>query len=169
MTPTYIKALLRHNGKKPAGRKVWSIDLETTWLPFFMATNVSGDTQLPSDALGCPLRLAIASDGAVKFGKSGRPTFKVAKELGEAVKMVRENFVTTLQTYSHNVATQNPDGYKAEVDKAMSAGQPIMVKDKETLDKAVAIMRERELAEAIRQAETPTPKAREAELAEVTS
>jgi len=28
-TPSYIKALLIPNGKKPAGRKVWSIDLET--------------------------------------------------------------------------------------------------------------------------------------------
>src|SRR3990172_124444 len=33
-TPSYIKSLLIPNGKKPAGRKVWSIDLETVWLPF---------------------------------------------------------------------------------------------------------------------------------------
>ena len=38
-TPNYIKSLLAPNTKKPQGRKVWSIDLETVWLPFFTATN----------------------------------------------------------------------------------------------------------------------------------
>ena len=40
-TPSYIKALLIRNGKKPAVRRVWSIDLETVWLPFFTATKIA--------------------------------------------------------------------------------------------------------------------------------
>jgi hypothetical protein len=40
-TPNYIKSLVMPNGKKPAGRRVWSIDLETVWLPFFYATNTA--------------------------------------------------------------------------------------------------------------------------------
>ena len=32
--PGYIAALLQPQPSKPTGRKVWSIDLETVWLPF---------------------------------------------------------------------------------------------------------------------------------------
>ena len=56
-SPNYIKSLLIPSIKKPQGRKVWSIDLEQVWLPFFTATNTQGDTAIPVDALGCPLRL----------------------------------------------------------------------------------------------------------------
>jgi len=95
-TPNYIKALLVPNGRKPAGRKVWSIDLETTWLPFFTATNVMGETRIAPDALGAPLRLAYNADGSVKFSKTGRPVTKVVKELSDQIRMVRENFTASL-------------------------------------------------------------------------
>ena len=72
-TPQYIKALLKPNGTKPAGRRVWSIDLESVWLPFFTATNTMGDTALAAESLGAPLRLAYDPDGTPKFSKSGRP------------------------------------------------------------------------------------------------
>ncbi|MDP3062489.1 MAG: hypothetical protein Q8O40_04650 [Chloroflexota bacterium] len=39
--PSYIAALLQPQPSKPTGRKVWSIDLETVWLPFLTATNVT--------------------------------------------------------------------------------------------------------------------------------
>ena len=63
---TYIKQLLIPNGKKPQGRRVWAIDLETVWMPFFTATNTMGDTALPADVLGAPLRLAYNGDGSGK-------------------------------------------------------------------------------------------------------
>jgi hypothetical protein len=44
--PNYIAALLQPQTQKPTGRKVWSIDLETVWLPFFHATNVAGFGQI---------------------------------------------------------------------------------------------------------------------------
>ena len=84
-TPDYIKALLRPNGRKPAGRRVWSIDLETVWLPFFTATNTMGDTAIPHEALGAPLRLAYNADGTVKFSQTGRPVIKVAKEIADMI------------------------------------------------------------------------------------
>ncbi|GAJ15229.1 unnamed protein product, partial [marine sediment metagenome] len=62
-TPNYIKSLLLPNAKSPRGRRVWSIDLETAWLPFFTATNTMGDTAIPADALGAPIRLAYDKDG----------------------------------------------------------------------------------------------------------
>jgi len=152
-TPQYIKSLLIPNGKKPAGRRVWSIDLETVWLPFFTSTNVMGETAIAPDALGAPLRLAYNPDGSVKFSRTGRPVTKVAKELADNVKMIRENFTATLQSYANSVITENPDGYKAEVEKARQAGEPIVSRDRQNLEQAIAKLREQELAEAMAQAE----------------
>ena len=147
-TPSYIKSLLIPNGKKPAGRRVWSIDLETVWLPFFTATNTMGDTRIAPDALGAPLRLAYAPDGSVKFSKSGRPVIAVSKEIAQNVRLVRENFVAGLQDYANAVVTENPDGYKAMVEMAGKAGQPILTTDRRNLDKAMAERMEEAIAEA---------------------
>ena len=152
-TPTYIKSLLIPNGKKPAGRKAWSIDLETVWLPFFMATNTVGDTHIPPDALGAPLRLAYNPDGTIRFGKSGRPITKVAKDLADNVRMIRENFTAGLQSYAHQVVTDNPEGYKAQVDMARQAGEPIITNDRANLDKAIAEAMEEAVSEAAKKAE----------------
>ena len=136
-TPSYIKALLIPNGKKPAGRKVWSIDLETVWLPFFSATNVVGDTRIPAEALGAPLRLAYDADGSVKFSKTGRPITKVAKEIADCVRMVRDNFTAGLLAYANGVITDSAEGYKAQVEMARQAGDPIISKDRENLQTAM--------------------------------
>ena len=157
-TPSYIKSLLIPNGKKPAGRKVWSIDLETVWLPFFTATNTMGDTRIAPDALGAPLRLAYAPDGSVKFSKSGRPVIAVSKEIAQNVRLVRENFVAGLQDYANAVVTENPDGYKAMVEMAGKAGQPILTTDRRNLDKAMADRMEEAIAEAEANAEADTEK-----------
>jgi len=147
-TPNYIKTLLMPNGRKPAGRKVWSIDLETVWLPFFLATNAMGDTAIPAEAIGAPLRLAYNTDGSVKFSKTGRPITKVAKDLSDTIRLVRENFAANLASYAHSVQSANPDGYKAQIDTAKIAGEPIIAKDKANLDNALAKAVEQALAEA---------------------
>jgi hypothetical protein len=160
-TPSYIKHLLIPNGKKPAGRRVWSIDLETVWIPFFTATNTMGDTCIPHDSLGAPLRLAYNPDGSVKFSKTGRPVTRVAKDLADSVRMVRDNFTAGLLSYTEGVITDNAEGYKAQVELARKAGEPIVKKDRANLDDALA----KAMAEAIAEAEA---KAGEAE-AEVKS
>ena len=148
-TPSYIKSLLIPNGNKPRGRRVWSIDLESVWLPFLTATNTMGDTAIPSDALGAPLRLAYNADGSVKFSKSGRPVTKVAREVADSVKLVRENFTAGLVAYTGGVIADNPEGYKAQIELAREAGEPITAKDRANLDKAIA----NAMAEAVCQAE----------------
>ena len=46
-TATYIKQLVTPQAKSAnTARKVWSIDLEPVWLPFFTATNTMGDTAI---------------------------------------------------------------------------------------------------------------------------
>jgi len=165
-TPNYIKALLIPNGKKPAGRKVWSIDLEQVWLPFFTATNTVGDTHIAPDALGAPLRLGYNPDGSVKFSKTGRPITKVVKELSDNIRMVRENFVAGLVSYSKGVATDNPDGYKAQVETAKVAGTPIVAKDKANLEQALADAMEKAIAEAEAQAQAQSRRKGKAKKAE---
>ncbi|TRZ50568.1 MAG: hypothetical protein D4S01_06450 [Dehalococcoidia bacterium] len=137
-TPIYIKTLLAPNGKKPAGRRAWGIDLETVWLPFFTATNVMKETAIPADALGAPLRLAYNADGPVRFSKTGRPIMRVAKEIADQVRLVRENFAAGLLTYASGVATDNPEGYKKQVERAQRAGEPIVSRDTKKLSKAIS-------------------------------
>jgi len=155
-SPNYIKALLRPNGSKPSGRRVWSIDLETVWLPFFTATNTMGETAIAHDALGSPLRLAYDADGSVKFSKTGRPVIKVVKEVADSVKLIRLNFVAGLLAYAHEVITENPDGYNGEVEANIGAGKPIMERDRQALDNAIASM----MVEAIGKAQAERPKAK---------
>jgi len=152
-TPSYIKSLLMPNGRKPAGRKAWSIDLETIWIPFFTATNTVGDTHIPVDALGCPLRLAYDADGSVRFSKAGRPITKVAKDLADTIRMVRDNFSAGLLGYTEQVVASDKSGYKAQIELARKAGEPILTRDRANLDKAVAQAMEDALAKAEAEAE----------------
>jgi hypothetical protein len=146
-TATYIKRLLIPNGKKPQGRKVWSIDLETVWIPFLTATNTTGDSAISTEALGCPLRLAYAKDGSVKFNQNGKPTIRVNKTLSDTIRVIRENFTATLITHYESVIEAYPEDYKAQVELNHKAGEPIALADKEALDKANAERLEKELSE----------------------
>ena len=138
-TPTYIKALLVNNSKKaPQARRVWSIDLETVWLPFFTATNVMGDTTVPADALGAPLRLQYQKDGTVRFSPNGRPVIRVAKDLSDNIRLIRENFTAGLMAYAHGVSMENAEAWRAEVVKDGEAGKPIITHDNEMLSEAIA-------------------------------
>lgn len=137
LAPNYIKSLFKPNGQKPVGRKVWSIDLETVWLPFFTATNADGVTMIPNEALGAPLRLACEKDGTPKFRDDGRPVIKVAKDIGDHVKLVRENFVAGLQAYANNVATKQTEAYKEQVRLNHEAGRPIVDRDRQALESAI--------------------------------
>jgi len=131
--PNYIAALLQPQPGKTVGRKVWSIDLETVWLPFFHATNVAKATAIPAEALGAPLRLAYEKDGSVRFSESGKPVIRVAKEIGDQVKVVRENFTANLLSFAGQVARKEKDAYKAQVEAAQAAGAPIVARDNEAL------------------------------------
>lgn len=155
-TPSYIKSLLMPNGKSKSGRRIWSVDLETVWLPLFHATNIMGDTAIPSEALGAPIRLSYDKDGAVRFGRTGRPATKVVREIAQTVMLIRENFVANLQGYTHEVAEGKANEYKASVMTALKAGKPIQLKDKTELQKAVQAQLEQSMREAEAQPE-PEP------------
>ena len=142
-SPKYmtIKDLVRPNGSKTQGRRVWSIDLESVWLPFFTATNAMGETAIAHDALGAPLRLAHEKDGSVKFSpNTGKPVIRVAKELQDSVKLVKANFVAGLLYHAHEVLAENPDAYREQVEANQSAGQPIVERDRQALENTFSVL-----------------------------
>lgn len=144
-TPNYVKALLLPTPKRAQARKVWSIDLEQVWLPFFTATNVAGDTRVAPESLGAPLRLAYDADGSVKFSKTGKPIFKVEKTLSDQIRLVRENFTIGLVSFAEGIAKEKPEEYQAEVKTAREAGAPILNKDMQALlDATVAMLSKKE-------------------------
>ena len=140
-SPTYIKSLLRPNGSKPRGRKVWSVDLESIWLPFFNASNAMGDTAIAHETLGAPLRLAYEHDGSVRFSPTtGKPVIRVASDLQANIKLVRENFVAGLTAYTHEVFSENPDAYREQVEASQLAGKAIIEVDRLALESAYAVV-----------------------------
>jgi len=164
-TPNYIKTLLMPTTKSQQGRRVWSIDLETVWLPFLTATNCMGDTSVPLDALGCPIRLAYDKDGSVKFSQNGRPVTRVAKPISDSVTLIRQNFVANLQQYAEQVATARQEDYASQVELSAKAGQPIIAHDRAELSKAIRLQVEEAMRlaheeatqEATQEAKTPEP------------
>jgi len=141
-TPQYIKALLAPTKNSRGSRRAWSIDVESVWAPFFTATNVMGETTLPDDVLGAPIRLAKSPDGEVRFSQSGRPVMRVHPELNSQIGIVRENFVAGLQAYTGSVLEERPDAYGEQVTKAQAAGQPIMEADQKDILSATEKLRE---------------------------
>ena len=163
-TPNYIKSLVTPTTKQPQGRKVWSIDLQQVWLPFFTATNTMGDTAIPSDAIGCPLRLGYDKAGQVRFSQAGRPVIRVAKEIADNVRLVRDNFTANLLNYAGSVMRDNAEGYKAQIETAKKAGEPVYQHDKNQISNALKARAEAEaeaIAEAVAQeAEAETAKSK---------
>lgn len=147
-TPNYIQNLLIPTPQATQRRRAWGIELETVWLPFFTATNVMGDTAIPHDALGAPLRLAYNKDGSVRFGRNGRPITRVAKPISQHVSLVRENFVATLNQYSQSVAESKAKEYGDHVKLAERAGEPIKAKEQADISKAVQLQVEQAMADA---------------------
>ncbi len=147
-TPKYIKSLLLPVSNKSTSRRIWAIDLEKVWLPFFTATNVTGDTAIPAEALGAPIRLGYGQDGSVKFSKNGRPVTKIAKAISDNVTMVRENFVAGLLAFTGDVQDKRTADYSAHIDMARKAGDPIIANDKANLQRAMLEQMEAEASKS---------------------
>ena len=159
-TPTYIKSLIvPRNGQKVRARRVWGIDLAMVWLPFLTATNTAGETHLPPDALGAPLRLAYNPDGSVKFSKTGRPVMRVAKDLADTVRLVRDNFTANILDYASQVQENMPEKFQRQLDRAQKAGEPIVQRDSSNLDKAIAQATAEAIGQAEKEAKPPKEKA----------
>ncbi|MEE9203288.1 MAG: hypothetical protein V3U31_08850, partial [Dehalococcoidia bacterium] len=109
--------------------RAWSIPVTGVWLPFFTATNAAGETALAAEVLGAPMRLAREKDGTPKFSTTGRPVVRVVKDLSDQIRIVRENFAAGLMAYADTIRKGMAAEYKAQVEAATKAGEPIARKD----------------------------------------
>ena len=133
-----VQNLLRPITPKGTDRRAWSIPLGGVWLPFFTATNTTGQTHISHEALGAPLRLAREKDGTPKFSEKGTPVVRVVKELGDQVRIVRENFAAGLAAHAEAVKMAMPDEYNAQVEAAHKAGGPVQESDMKALQDYMA-------------------------------
>ncbi len=118
--------------KKQSERKLWSIGLESTLLPFFSMTNASGITKIDRDAIGAPLRLAYNQDGTAKVSKAGRLIIQVAKPIRDQVTAMRESYIATLNKAVRDYVAESPENkaaFEAEVKANIEAGKPIVTRD----------------------------------------
>ncbi len=141
-SPSYISALVTPGPGSNSGRKSWSIDVESIWVPFFTATNAMGDTNISPETLGAPIRLATDKAGAVRFSPNGRPSLRIAPDLTKQIRIVRENFVASLQQYTGTVIEENGDAYRSQVEANQAAATPFLEQDtkllQEELDRQAA-------------------------------
>jgi hypothetical protein len=142
-----------HNGsylfkpveKKSQDRKVWGIGLSVYWLPFFTASNAAGETNLPPDVLGAPLRVRRDKNtNEPRIGSNGRPSFMVAEPLRLQIQKAQDNVIATLVDYTREKQELHPAEYASQVQMAAEAGAPIMVKDVADINDAFAKLAEHE-------------------------
>lgn len=150
--PQYITRLHQAKGNgKARDRRAWGIEVGAVWLPYFTATNAVGLSNLAPETLGAPLRLRL-KDGEVQFTKGGRPSLTIAKELSGEIAHVKANFEAELLSFVNLVQHESPDAYKAQVDAAHQAGEPIMADMNRQVAEAVAALQPKPTQES-----TPTP------------
>ena len=145
-----VGTLLKPQAKPANDRRSWGIPVLGVLIPFFTATNAAGETAIAADVLGAPLRLGRDKDGTPKFSQSGKPVVRLAGELTAQVRIMRENFIYGMTRYHTQVVEAMPDAYKAQVEAAQKAGEPIAARDAADLAAALDARAEAQKAEAER-------------------
>ena len=162
-SPSFISALVSPGPGSNSGKKSWSIDVESVWVPFFTATNAMGDTNISHETLGAPIRLGLQKDGTVRFTQTGRPSMRVAPELSTQIRVVRENFVASLQSYTGTVIEEHTDAYRAQVERNQHSGTPLLAQDakllQEELDRLERVAEEAALEATASDPTEPEPTA----------
>lgn len=157
-SPSYISALVTPGPGSNSGKKSWSVDVESVWVPFFTATNAMGDTNIAPEVLGAPIRLAVDKAGAVRYTPNGRPSMRVSPELSQHIRVVRENFVASLMNYTGTVIEENGDAYRSQVEANQAAATPLLEQDTKMLQEEMDRIAARTAEEAAceEQPEAPT-------------
>ncbi len=136
--PSYAAQLLMPRARANDDKRVWSIGLAATWIPFFTATNATGESAIPSEVLGAPIRLQKNQDGTPKFSKNGKPQLRVVKELNDQIRIIRENFVFGLTNYTEGIRKAMPAEFKAQVEANEKAGAPLAQADNDSVANYIA-------------------------------
>jgi len=160
-----IKTLLKPSPEKAKDKNVRGLPLNGLWIPFFTATNATGESNVDRSALGAPMQLVVNKDGTakVKVDDDGteRVQYKVAKAVNDSVKTVMDNFAFGLMTFTEAVKKSHPEQYKAEIEAARKAGEKVRAHEEETLGRYLASKATQAAADAPPAAEAPKTETRE--------
>ena len=156
-SPSFISALVTPGPGAASGKKSWSVDVESVWVPFFTATNAQGDTNVSPETLGAPIRLAVDKAGVVRFTANGRPSMRIAPELSQQIRVVRENFIASLINYTGTVIEENGDAYRAQVERNQSAATPLLEQDSKMLQEELDRIAARAAEETACEEQTEAP------------
>ena len=99
--PGYITELMRRRDQRPKvpveepDCLAWGVPVRGVWVPFLMASNAAGETDIPAKALATPLRQRCHKDGTTAYRVNGR--------LAADIRIIRENFIAALSHYAATV------------------------------------------------------------------
>lgn len=130
---SFIQSLVTPSVGGATRRMSWGVDVEAVWVPFFTATNAVGDTNVSHDALGAPIRLSVDKAGEPRFGANGRPSMRVAPEMTQQIRTVRENFVASLQAFTGETMDEHAEAYENQVKLSQDAGAILVEQDAQVL------------------------------------
>ena len=150
-----IHTLMKPSPYKVKDRSVWSLPLNGLWIPFFTATNATGESHIDSGALGCPMRLSVDKDGVPKLKDDGSARYQVDKDISNAAKMVKGNFAFGLMSFTETVKKTHAEQYKAQVEAAQTEGAKVLEHDDTTLGAYLAELEK--VANAAGEAPAPIP------------
>lgn len=119
-----VKAMVTPRHKPVSEKRAWSIAVESVWVPFYMATNTAGLTEIGSEALAHPVEIAYGKDGLPRFTDDGRPIMRVNKTLASQVRTARDNYENQLRDFTRNIQAEMPDAFKAQLDRIVTALSP---------------------------------------------
>jgi hypothetical protein len=154
MSNEMVVEMVKGTGKKQAEKRVWSIPLESTLLPFFTATNAQGITQIDRDAIGSPLRVAKKEDGTPRISKAGKLTIQVAKPIRDQVGKMRDSYIASINQYVTGYIASNKETFQKEASACVDAGRPV------TAGENIVIRKYNEaIARAVKESQTDSKEA----------
>lgn len=124
LTVNDVKVMVTPRHKPVSEKRAWSIGVQSVWVPFYMATNAAGLTEIDPESLAHPVEIAYGKDGLPRFTEDGRPVMRVNKTLSGQVRTARENYEAQLREFVHNIQGEMPDAFKAQVDRIVAVLTP---------------------------------------------
>ena len=129
LTINDVKSMVTPRHKPVSEKRAWSIGVQSVWVPFYMATNAAGLTEVDSHSLAHPVEIAYGKDGLPRFTEDGRPVMRINKALAGQVRTARENYEGQLREFVRNIQAEMPDAFKAQVESIVSVLTPAPAPD----------------------------------------
>ncbi|MBF8264856.1 MAG: hypothetical protein HW384_720 [Dehalococcoidia bacterium] len=161
-----IKSLLKQSPEKAKDRNIKAFPMNGLWIPFFTATNATGESNIHPSALGAGLQLRVDKDGTPRLKETTdpvtgvvtkSPVFTPNRELVKAATGVMDNIAFGLITFTATIQKTHPEEYKAQAEAAQIAGAKVREHEDKTLGTYLAELAAQKMKAAAPANEVPTP------------